>query len=226
MNTLLKNSGINFIFLLLIGIIWNCKEKRELELPPQETSVTKQISPAIKELLQFANINFTDTTDISNLLVFKLIDKNGEVLISDLEKNTKIYKNLIKGRSTSELLIFENIESDEAILVIQSRGSVGAIWSKIIIDNNRKKILKLQFEHMAESEGYGDAIIQSSFENQFVGIVLGTDLRDFGLKQNGMALIEGANMIDGISGATITSKAAVEMINNGLLKYQNYMNQP
>ena len=86
--------------------------------------------------------------------------------------------------------------------------------------------MKLQFEHMAESEGYGAAITQSSFENQFVGIVLDPDLKDFGLKQNGVVLIEGVNMIDGISGATITSKAGIKMINQGLLKYRNYLKQP
>lgn len=226
MNTILKDTGINLVLVLLLTLIWSCREKHKLEQPVKAAYVTKQISPVVKELLQFSNITFTDTTNISSLLDFKVIDENGKVIISDLEKNTKIYKNLIKGRSTSNLPIFEIIGSDKVILVAQGRGNIGAIWAKILIDNKIKEILELQFQHIAESEGYGATITQSSFENQFVGKVLETDSNDFGLKQNGVDLIEGAHMIDGISGSTITSKATVEMINQGLQKYRNYLEQP
>lgn len=56
-----------------------------------------------------------------------------------------------------------------------------------------------------------------------MGLVLDPDSKDFGLKQDGIVLIEGIHMIDGISGATITCKAAVEMINQGIQKYRNYL---
>ncbi len=226
MNTILKDTGIKLALVLIPALIWNCREKHELDRPVKAMYVTEQISPVLKELLVFANVTFTDTTNISSLLGFKFIDENGEVIISDPEKNTKLYKNLVKGRSTSKLPLFEILGSDEVILVIQSRGNIGAIWAKIIIDNKRKEILELQFQHMAESEGYGAGITQESYENQFVGKVFETNLKDFGLKQNGVDLIEGSHMIDGISGSTITSKATVEMINQGLQKYRNYLEQP
>jgi len=226
MNTKVKNKKICLVLILLLTLTRSCKEKPVINKSFNEVKVMKQISPEIKELLQFANITYTDTTNISSLLVFKVIDEDDEVVISDLEKNTKIYKNLIKGRSTSKLPIFEIIGSDKVILVGQSRGNIGAIWTKILIDNKRKEILELQFQHMAESEGYGAGITQESYENQFVGKVFETNSKDFGLKQNGVDLIEGAHMIDGISGSTITSKGTVEMINQGLQKYRNYLEQP
>lgn len=71
---------------------------------------------------------------------------------------------------------------------------------------------------MAESEGYGAEINQEAFENQFIGKAIYGDSNSFGLNQAGRTIIEGYTMVDGLSGATITSKAAVEMINNGLLK--------
>ncbi len=226
MNIILKDTGINLVLVLLLTLTWNCREKVVAEQSLKEVNVTKQISPEVKELLKFAKISFTDTSNISRLLDFKLIDENGKVTNSDSERNMKIYKNIIKGRSTSSLPIFEISGSDNVILVLQSRGNIGAIWAKIIIGNKRKEILKLQFQHMAESEGYGAGITQESYENQFVGKVLETDSNDFGLKQNSMSLIEGNTMTDGISGATITSKATVEMINQGLQKYRNYLEQP
>ena len=226
MNTILKNTGINLVLGILLTLFWNCREKAVVEQPLKEVNVTKQISPVVKEFLEFANIPFTDTTTISSLIAFKTIDENSKVTNTDSEKNTKIYKNIIKGRSTSSLLIFEIIGSDEVILVIPGRGNIGAIWAKILIDTKRKEILKLQFEHMVESEGYGNGITQDSYENQFIGKVLENDSNDFGLKQNSITLIEGNSMTDGISGATITSKATVEMINQGLQNYWNSLEQP
>ncbi|GEM_PF-1112915 len=224
MNTKVKNIRIYLVLILLLTLTWNCREKVVAEQSLKEVNVTKQISPEVKELLEFAKISFADTSNIARLLDFKLIDENEKVTKSDSESNTKIYKNITKGRSTSSLPIFEIIGSDKVILIIQNRGFSGSIWAKILIDNNRKEILELQFQHMAESEGYGAEITQSSFENQFVGRAIDIDWNNFGLEQNGAALIEGPHMIDGISGSTITSKAAVEMINHGLQKYRNYLN--
>jgi len=225
MNTKVNNIKICLVLILLLTLTWNCREKVVAEQSLKEVKTTKQISPVVKELLEFANITFTDTTKLSSLLAFKVIDANGKVTISDSERSTKIYKNIIKGRSTSSMPVFEIIGSDKVILVLQNRGNIGAIWAKILIDNKRREFLKLQFGHMAESEGYGAGITQESFENQFIGKVFETDSNDFGLKQNGVSLIEGAYMVDGISGATITNKATVEMINQGLQKYRNYLAQ-
>ncbi|MEP0132532.1 MAG: FMN-binding protein [Eudoraea sp.] len=226
MNTKVKNKKICLVLILLLPLTWNCREKAVVEHSLKEANVTKQISPELKELLEFAKISFADTTKLSSLLVFKLIDENDDVIISDSETTTKIYKNIIKGRSTSSLPIFEIIGSDKVILAVQNRGFSGSIWAKILIDNNRKEILGLQFKHKAESEGYGAGITQEPYESQFVGKVFQTDLNDFGLKQNGVSLIKGNTMIDGISGSTITCKATVEMINQGFQKYQSYLDQP
>jgi Na+-transporting NADH:ubiquinone oxidoreductase subunit C len=225
MNTKVKNKKICLVLILLLTLTWNCREKVVAEQSLNIVKVTKQISPVVKELLEFANVTFTDTTNISSLIDFKLIDENGKVTISDSERNTKVYKIIIKGKSTSSLPVFEIIGSDKVILVLQNRGNIGAIWAKILIDNNRKEILELQFQHLAESEGYGAGITQESFENQFIGKVFETDSNDFGLKQNGVSLIEGGHMVDGISGATITNKATLEMINQGLQKYRSYLDR-
>jgi Na+-transporting NADH:ubiquinone oxidoreductase subunit C len=220
------HTRIGLVLVVLLLINWNCKEKVVSNQSLKEVKVTKQISPEIKELLNFAKITFTDTIKPSSILVFKHIDENGKISMSDAETTSKLYKDLKKGRSTSSNLIFEIIKSDTMILVAQNRGFSGPIWVKILIDKKRKEILDLQFGHMAESEGYGAGITQNSFENQFVGVNLDPDSKVLGLRQNSATLIEGTYMIDGISGATITSKAAVEMINQGLQKYGRHMNQP
>ncbi len=225
MSSILSNKGISLVLALLHTLIWSCKEKPVINKPFNEVKVTRQITPEIKELLQFAKIPFTDTTTVSRLIQFKLIDENGEVRLSDSEENTKAYRNLIKGKATSVLPIFEIIGSDQVILVVQNRGNIGNIWAKILLNKKSKETLDISFDHMAESEGYGAGITLGTFENQFVGKVLDPVSNSFGLNQKGKVLIMGVHMIDGISGATITSKATVEMMNRGMQKYQNYLDQ-
>lgn len=225
MSSNLSIKGISLVIALLCTLIWSCKEKPSINKPLNEVKVTSQITPEIKELLKFAKITYTDTTTVSHLLQFKLIDENGEIRLSDSEENTKAYRNLIKGKATSVLPIFEIIGSDQVIFVVQNRGNIGNIWAKILLDKKSKETLDISFDHMAESEGYGAGITMGPFENQFVGIVLDTDSNSFGLNQKGKVLIEGVHMIDGISGATITSKATVEMMNQGVQKYRKYLEQ-
>ena len=225
MSSSLSNKGISLVIALLYTLICSCKEKPVINKPLNEVKVTSQITPEIKELLKFAKITYTDTTTVSHLIQFKLIDKNGEIRLSDSEENTKAYRNLIKGKATSALPIFEIIGSDQVIFVVQNRGNIGNIWAKILLDKKSKETLDISFDHMAESEGYGAGITLGTFENQFVGIALDPDSNSFGLNQKGKVLIEGVHMIDGISGATITSKATVEMMNRGVQKYQNYLDQ-
>jgi len=219
------NTWINWALALLLAANWSCREKLVTKKPYNEVTVPREISQEIKELLNFAKVSFTDTTTISRLIQFKLIDVNGEVRLSDSKENTKVYRNLIKGKATSVLPIFEIIGSDKVIFVVQNRGNIGNIWAKILIDIKSKETLDISFDHLAETEGYGAGITQGTFENQFVGKKLDLDLNSFGLNQNGRVLIEGVHMIDGISGATITNEATVQMINQGLQKYRNYLDQ-
>ncbi|MGB5388023.1 MAG: hypothetical protein WBN20_14670 [Eudoraea sp.] len=134
MNTILKDARIKLALILIPTLIWNCREKHELEQSVKAVYVSEQISPVVKELLVFANVTFTDTTNISSLLAFKFIDENGKVTNSDSEKNTKIYKNILKGKATSILPIFEIIGSDKEIFVVQNRGNIGGVWAKILVD--------------------------------------------------------------------------------------------
>jgi len=122
---------------LLFAGNWSCRDKPVIEKSVNEESnltKPKQITTEEKKLLNFAKITFTDTTNISSLLVFKLINENGEVSISDSEQNAKIYKNILKGKATSILPIFEIIGSDKEIFVVQNRGNIGGIWAKFLVD--------------------------------------------------------------------------------------------
>lgn len=217
---------LKVLFLILVPLAWNCKQKPPKAVQPkQETEVRHKVPSIIKELMVFADTVLTDTTDMDKLIHFKEINENGDVITMDLDKCVRFYKALGSSKQAKILPILEIKNTDKAILTVQGRGYTDGIWGKILMDRSTGEIKKLEFGHRAESEGYGEQFIHSSFEYQFVGTTVNLEANSFGLDQNGQQ-IEGGRMIDGISGATVTVKAAVKMLNEGLQKYRPYLGKP
>jgi len=225
MNSQTKLTGIIVVIGILLPLVWNCKQKPDRELPKEKVIVTNQISSEIKEILKFGDTPFTDTTDVNKLIHFKEINESGNVRTAKLDSNVKLYKALMNSKQVEALPVFEIKNTSYAILIAQGRAYIGSVWAKLLVDRSTREIKKIQFEHKAESEGYGAGITQASFEDQFVGTTINLESNTFGLLQNGQALSEGSQMIDGISGATTTSKTAIDMLNEGLQKYRNYLSQ-
>ena len=107
--------------------------------------------------------------------------------------------------------------------MVKGKGFGGPIWAMLLIDAKTLEILKIKFSHKAESEGYGAGIVRTSFQNQFKGkIVKISSANTFGLQGHGE---ETYYPIDGISGATVTNMAVVNMLNEGLKGYAEYFAQ-
>ncbi len=213
---------------ILVFLFSSCKQKTNvrnstIEKPKKETQHDKvQITPIARELVEFVGVTNTSETDIEKLFLVKEIDKAGNITTIDFEKGIASYKRAINSMQTETPLIFEIVESDKVILTTVGKGYMGAIWAKILVDKSSKKILKVQFDHKGESEGYGAEFTNASFENQFTNAKISFISTTFSLKQDEKLILEGNQEIDGISGATITSKASIIMINQGLQKYQEY----
>ena len=207
---------------VLLG--WQCKEKTtEPQAAPEVTKAIKKNPKIILDLAEFASLEISDTTDIEPILDFKAIDSSGNLQTMDMDQAAKAFKKMMTTKKSVNLPLFEIKDSEKVVVVFQGRGYVGPIWALLLIDNKTQQIEKIQFDHSAETEGYGDAMSYSSFENQFTGRKLSRGLKNFGLRQNNSLIIEGIHEIDGLSGATETSKAAIEMINEGLNSYKVFL---
>ena len=207
---------------VLLG--WQCRQNtKETQVKPEIKQVIKTNPKIILDLTDFANLEISDTTDIDPILNFKVIDSSGNLQRIDMNEATKAFKKMMTTKKSVNLPLFEIKDSEKVVAVFQGRGYVGPIWALLLIDNKSQQIEKIQFDHSAETEGYGDAMSYSSFENQFTGRKLSSDLQNFGLRQNNSLIIEGIHEVDGLSGATETSEAAVEMINEGLNSYKVYL---
>ena len=223
----MKTTIIGTIILLLF---WNCKQKQDIVKPVLEEKVQavplqRVLDPALKDLALFAAIAVTDTTDLDDYIDFKAINDEGELVAIDADRAVVLYRKSMSSVSATSWPIAEVKNTDNCILMVQGKGLGGPIWAKILVDRSNLAIVKIQLGHKAETEGYGDAIVRSSFGNGFKGAIIKFGTSTYGLRQGGQAILDGTQMVDGLSGATVTSKAAVEMLNNGLKKYEKYLGQ-
>ena len=171
----------------------------------------------------FANFTFSDSTIVNEFFLFKEVNENGTVETVDVNRVIGLYIKMTKRETSTSWPVFEIKDTDKAILFVQGIGFGGPIWSKVLVDKKMLQIKKIAFEHKAESEGYGAVFTQNIFENQFVGVKINLDEYSFTLKKNIEKRRDDGVAINGISGATMTSQSALEIINYGLRKYHGYL---
>jgi Na+-transporting NADH:ubiquinone oxidoreductase subunit C len=210
------------IVLLLAG---SCKDttQKEAPTPVQEVEAVKTLDPVFKEIGRFMGLEVTDSTRIDSVFSFRAITEEEGLVSSDAAQNLKSYKAIMRNGKATSLPVFEAKETNLSLLVFTGKGYIGTLWVSVLIDKNTGKTVRVRFGHQMESEGYGNGIMSSAFGDQFMDKQIASGDNTFGLMQNGKPAIEGANMVDGISGATVTSSAAVQMLNDGLKQYSSYL---
>lgn len=178
---------------------------------------------AIRELGLLADSTFTDSSDLNSILAFKAIHKQGVITTIEMDRAIQLYiENKIQ--TDAELhSIFEIKQSSHVILLLSGDGLWDKISASLLIDKKSLKIVNIAFEHVGETPGLGGQINESAFESQFIGTTINLESNSFSLYQEAVKIIHGKHKIDGITGATITSKGVIEMLNEGLAKYKVYL---
>lgn len=221
----MKWEKMKYIFLAVLPLfIWNCKEQKPVQQSAKTVeAVVKPVPKIIKDMALFADVNLTGATEIADVMVFKTIDKEGIVHDISMEEASKLCKQAMTRKQVTSHPIIECIQNSKSILIVQAKGYGGPIWGKLLVNSEDMVLEKVGFDHSSESEGYGAGITLSSFENQFTAVDISQPSFGYGLRQNNKTIIDGSHMVDGISGATQTSASTVEMMNEGLMPYQNYI---
>lgn len=219
---------IKILLMILVVLGWNCKENPKqaepIIEPGQEIQTTTEIPASIKEIAAFAMSSLTDTTNLQDHIIFKELNTtSGDISTIDPEKAGDLYKKLATRGQAASLPIFEVKGTDLVVLPVQGVGFGGAIWAKVLLDKKSLEIKNIAFEHKGESEGYGAAMVQRTFEDQFLGTKVNLEEDTFTLQKAIEKANDDGHFIDGLTGATMTSQGAVTMVNQGLRKYSSYL---
>ena len=109
---------------------------------------------------------------------------------------------------------------DEAlVLPLKGRGLWGGLWGYVAVTPDFQKVLGAYFDHESETAGLGALIKEEKFQSQFIGRpVMGADGK-VALTVVKKGASEAETQIDGVTGATLTSKGVGEMVLSGIQQY-------
>ncbi|MEM7381875.1 MAG: FMN-binding protein [Bacteroidota bacterium] len=223
MNTKIKLCSFGLL-IAAITLFVGCKEKKvEKPAPKTVEAQVKAVPKTLKQVGDFASLSFASIDEASNQLGFLLVDSQGVVQNSEMNTALRQYRNLTSSKVVDSWPVFELKNSNEAIITVQGEGYIGRIWATILVGRASGKIKKITLGHLAESETHGAKMTRSSFQDQFIGKLVNSQDQTFGHRQDGMIITDGPQLVDGISGATVTSRAVVNMLNSGIERYHEYL---
>lgn len=113
------------------------------------------------------------------------------------------------------------------IMPVVGNGLWGPIWGFIALEADLNTVVGASFGHKAETPGLGAEITTDWFTGQFSNEKLLNQNGEYALtvlKGRGNKKEAQPNFVDGVSGATVTSRGAHEMLENGYKNYKAYFN--
>lgn len=119
--------------------------------------------------------------------------------------------------------VFVANKNDTTLYVLPTvgKGLWGPIWGFVAVGEDMETILGASFDHKTETPGLGAEINQTSFEKQFIGSKIATNIT---VVKDGSGKSD-AQKVDGITGGTITSKGVEEMMNRTMAVYAAYFSK-
>jgi len=117
-------------------------------------------------------------------------------------------------------------DATKYVLPVKGRGLWGGLWGYISIDEDKQHVFGTYFDHESETAGLGARIKERWFQEQFNGKPIFADNPQqvvLTVVKQGQSKTE--TEIDGVTGATLTSKGVAGMVTEGLQSYIEFLNK-
>ena len=193
--------------------------------PTQEANVKKD---TIGQILTAATVEGADILEVykENIESAILVDidgnKVGELNVADCEVygTSDLKKQIAAEQKALPVYIFKN---GYTVVPCYGAGLWGPIWGYIGLEKDLKTIKAVCFGHKGETPGLGAKIAdEPSFAAAFTGKTVGEGEILFEVCKPANAQVDANSHIDAISGATITSQALGNTLNQWFGFYRNY----
>lgn len=165
------------------------------------------------------------TIDVAAVFAEKVQDnlvEEGELKPYEGKFNTT-YGSLIKN---GELHVFTatTANGEKAYVIpVVGRGLWGGLWGYIAVNEAKDKVLGTYFYHESETAGLGARIGEKWFQDQFIGKPIFDQRNNVVLTVVKAGAAQNENEVDGVTGATLTSKGVAAMVNDGLAAYKDFL---
>ena len=108
---------------------------------------------------------------------------------------------------------------DAYVLPLKGRGLWGGIWGYVAVSLDGEKVLGAFFNHESETAGLGALIKDEPFQSQFIGRPIFGEDGKVALTVVKKGESKAQTEVDGVTGATLTSKGVGEMVQSGIQQY-------
>ena len=198
---------------LLVFVSSSLKER-------QDNNVVQDTKSQILASLNVSSVDVARAYD-DYIKMDWLMNEDGSLVKNDGEFSTSYKGEFNSGR----LHIFQaDVEGDtKYIIPMNGLGLWGAIWGYVALNADKKTIYGVYFSHASETPGLGGEIAAEYFQDRFAGKTVMKDgqivlnVTKFGTAKDAEC------QVDGVSGATITSKGVNSMIATVLESYKPFL---
>lgn len=109
------------------------------------------------------------------------------------------------------------------VLPVTGRGLWDALWGYISVDEDKLHVFGTYFSHKGETAGLGARIAERWFQQQFNGKPIFDAEGNIALTVVKQGAAQKETEVDGVTGATLTSKGVGAMVIEGLSAYKDFL---
>jgi len=137
--------------------------------------------------------------------------KYAEVIVDTLECNEiEFYEAKVDGQT-------------KYVFPVKGRGLWGGLWGFISVDEDKTHVYGTYFSHESETAGLGARINERWFQQQFNGKPIFNEAGEIALTVVKAGAASAETEVDGVTGATLTSKGVAGMVTDGLAQYKDFL---
>lgn len=184
-------------------VLTSCNQSAITLKPNKKGACSKKTTQILNELI---SQDSTMSSDLEQILIPKSMDKDGRLRSIDFSEARNMVCNLKESSTLNyPLPVFEVKQKNQWIVFSNSEGMWGPVSALILVDLNNKTIVKLKCDHKNETPLDEINFMDTKYSKRFETLNL-KELDNI--------------KIDGVSGATKTHDAYVEVIRNAVDKYK------
>ena len=159
-----------------------------------------------------------------------LVDREGNIVDSaaNVAFDVPMKKNVKLPLADRQLPVMKCKTDDGSIkyvLPVYGAGLWGPIWGYIAVNDDGNTIYGANFSHEGETPGLGARIAEQPFQDEFKDRHLFVDgeFKSVAVLKKGQKAANGAEQIDALTGATITSRGVSDMMAECLAPYEAFL---
>jgi len=157
-----------------------------------------------------------------------LVDKDGNIVDSarNVAFNVEMKKNVkLADRQLPVMKCKLDDGSVKYVLPVYGAGLWGPIWGYIAVNDDGNTIYGANFSHEGETPGLGARIAEQPFQDEFKDkhLFVGGEFKSVAVLKKGQKATNGAEQIDALTGATITSRGVSDMMADCLAPYESFL---